>query len=575
MFNPHPFRKAFGLVILYSIIIIGLFVLQFKNESVISRNAGLLSFSLAQTQDEFGATHLKNSVQINFKGISFYADEIHPAKLNTFGKADLTPLTFISYKQITPLSYEFNFSDDVSLIFSISDTTSSASLSISARLPENTESVSLNYQPSSGFSVTEKTRSRIMLNSKNLAYTFTTSKITDDEIFLSSKTSQALYAIYDPTVLFTFASLDQNMVITQKSTFDSNIKMFRDNTISIIENAIQNSQNISENSIIAYVAELASRGNFAKAVETVPESFKKGNKRTYRSSPYFNTLESMYPSLTMYNTNMAELISNSVSTKSINVFTMSNLANYLNTLPVSEDIKSLLAIPDSYLIENKVTLAQAIGILSTYIRLEELHSPLAERLHQAAESCLPIIESNCSLSDSALILVDKDSPVSNALSLEAGMALINWGNFNNSEPHRIAGYALVNSIIAGISFDHAFVGEAYPILVNNPNYPHYAVIHRTDTKTIWAWTCATTFSYTTQNNVATMSVKFNKGDSHYITLCGVDPFSEIEIYGLSFHSDPRFETYNSSGFIYREANKTLFLKSRQKSETEVIRLTYR
>ncbi len=575
MFNPHPFRKAVSLIILYSVVIIGIFVLQFKNESVISRSSGLLSFSLAQTQDEDGTTHLKNSIQINFKGISFSSDELHPAYLSVFGKAEPQPLEFISYDQITPLSYAFNFSNDVSLIFTISDTSSSASLSIQARIPENAESVILNYQPSSGFSVTEKTNSRIMLNSKNLAYAFTGPKITDESILLSSRNPQAVYAIYDPTVLFTFASLDQNMIIAQKSTFDSNIKTFRDNTITLVENAIQNSQNVTENSIIAYVAELASRGNFAKAVETVPESFKKGNKRTYLSAPYFNTLEAMYPTLTMYNANMAELISNSVSSNSLNAFTVSNLADYLNILPANETVKKLLAIPDSYISDNKVTLSQAVGILSTYIRLEELHSSLAERLHSSAQACLSVIEASCSLSDSALLLNDRDTPVSNILALEAGMSLIRWGNFNDSESHRTAGYALVNSILAGIPFDYASVGDAYPILVSNPNYPHYTVLHRSDSKTTWTWTCATNFTYSMQNGVATISVKFNKGESHYITICNVDPFSEIEIYGLSFHSDPRFETYNSSGFIYRESEKTLFLKSRQKSETEIIRLTYR
>ena len=56
---------------------------------------------------------------------------------------------------------------------------------------------------------------------------------------------------------------------------------------------------------------------------------------------------------------------------------------------------------------------------------------------------------------------------------------------------------------------------------------------------------------------------------------GIDAFTEIEIYGLSFHSDPRFEAYNSSGFIYRDAQKALLLKSRHKSEIEVVRLFYK
>ena len=77
----HPFRKSFGLIVLYSIIIIGIFVLQFRNESVVSKNIGLLSISFAQSQNEAGEVSLKNSLQVAFKGISFIADEVNPAQL--------------------------------------------------------------------------------------------------------------------------------------------------------------------------------------------------------------------------------------------------------------------------------------------------------------------------------------------------------------------------------------------------------------------------------------------------------------------------------------------------------------
>ena len=39
-----------------------------------------------------------------------------------------------------------------------------------------------------------------------------------------------------------------------------------------------------------------------------------------------------------------------------------------------------------------------------------------------------------------------------------------------------------------------------------------------------------------------------------------------------FRTDPRFEIYNSSGYVYQNANKSLLIKSRHKSKTELIRL---
>jgi hypothetical protein len=44
---------------------------------------------------------------------------------------------------------------------------------------------------------------------------------------------------------------------------------------------------------------------------------------------------------------------------------------------------------------------------------------------------------------------------------------------------------------------------------------------------------------------------------------------------MSFRTDPRFETYNSSGYVYKRPSETLLLKSRHKTEFEKVRLVYK
>ena len=44
---------------------------------------------------------------------------------------------------------------------------------------------------------------------------------------------------------------------------------------------------------------------------------------------------------------------------------------------------------------------------------------------------------------------------------------------------------------------------------------------------------------------------------------------------MAFRTDPRFETYNSSGYVYKKSSETLLLKSRHKTEYEKVRLVYR
>lgn len=577
----HPFRKSFGLIVLYSIIIIGIFVLQFRNESVVSKNIGLLSISFAQSQNESGETSLKNSLQVSFKGISFIADEVSPATLaiqeeDTVSKKNLT---LVSYEQKTPLSYTFHFTENVALTFSVTGTDSNAAFSISASIPDSASGIYLNYKPASGFSVTDKTQTKLILNSKNLTYAFTAAQINDTEIFLSSKNYISNYVAYDPSVEFSFASIDSEMIIAQKSTYDSNIKVLRENLVSSVTNSISSNQTISEKSIVAYIAELASQGRYKEAVDFIPDNFKKGNKRTFLSATYFNTLDAMYPTLEMHNGNLDEMISNSIESSSLSVFAVEELGDYINILPDNPLITKLLTLP-SHILENEENLSQvklshASGVLNTYLKLTALHSNFADILLPAAKKCLDIIESKCSLQDSLLILTDKDGPVTDFLALSTGNALVRWGEFNNASEYTLAGYAIINSILSITTLDSITLADIYPVLINNLYYPHYKVLSRTPGGVIWAWTCSPSVSYSVHNNIATISVSFPKGEVNYLIINGIIAFSDIEIYGLSFHSDPRFESYNSSGFIYRDTKNALLLKSRHKTENEIVRLTYK
>jgi hypothetical protein len=65
-----------------------------------------------------------------------------------------------------------------------------------------------------------------------------------------------------------------------------------------------------------------------------------------------------------------------------------------------------------------------------------------------------------------------------------------------------------------------------------------------------------------------ITASFPQGDTHYMVIKGIKPFGRIQIYGMDFRTDPRFETYNSSGYRYEAETETLFLKMRHKAEYE-------
>ncbi len=573
--SKHPFRKALGLTTLYSIIIIGIFVLQFRNESVILRNIGLLRMSVAQTQESDGTMSLKNNVSVSFKGISFAADDVHPALLTVSDSTTPKPLILLSWEQPGPQSFKFNFTHDTSLTFSVNDASSKASLSISASLPDNGKSLSLFYKPVSGFSVSEQTKTRQLLSSKNTSYTMSAAEIKDNIIMFTRASNLASYTRFDPSKTFTFAAIPSDSETATAAAYDATIKKYRASVISLTTTAMADASTISESAVAAYIAEMTSLGKYTEAVESVPDSFKKGQRRSYFTAPFFNSLKAMNSSLVMANDNMASMVKNAVSSRSLDIFAVTNISDYILRAPDSTVITKLLNIPAET--ENFTpTLSQATGILRTYTKLAEKGSSYAGILAPVAEECVKSIAASCTISSDNLTLKIEDRIADFRQSVETGVVLLEYGKLTARQDYCNGGYMIVNTAFAlNQNSDLRTIAELYPVLVpSNTAFPR-ALLVKNGSSPVWAWTCASNILYSeSEDNTATITVSFKPGDTHYVILNGIKPFTGIEIYGLSFHTDSRFESYNSSGYVYDEATHTLFLKSRHKVTNEKIKLYF-
>ncbi len=575
--SKHPFRKAIGLTFLYSFIIIGIFVLQFRNESVILKNIGQLRMSVSQTQDSTGNVFLKNTVSVTFKGISFTADDVHPALIFTKDKDQGKALTLLSWEQPTEQSFKFNFTDDTSITFAVTDSTAMANLSITAQLPQDASSLSLYYKPVSGYSVTEQSRSKQLFNSKNNSYTMSANQIQGTQIVMTKNANVAMYTRFDPTKAFTFDSIPSDSQNAGAFLYETNIKKFRTTLLSLATSAMTDTSTLTESIVSSYVAEMSSLGRYTEALSAVPDSFKNGARRTYFTSPYFNSLKTMNASLVMANENFDSMIKNAVEHSSAEVFSVKDIKDYILRNQSNSNVKALVEFISS-IQDFQPSLSQATGILQTFMNLKKADSPLASALENAVNASLAAITNACSINSDELILQDKETPSSFIQSLETGVALIDYGKYFSAPEYCAGGYMIINTAFQkNPSLDLRTLAESYPLLVkNNPAYPHSLLMNSKFSESIWAWTCASNITYEENENgsEATITVSFKQGDTHYIIINGIRPFAQIEIYGLSFHTDPRFETYNSSGYVYDENTHTLLLKSRHKVSNEKIRLFF-
>ncbi len=329
----HPIKKLFGLLTLYALIIVGIFVLQFRSESVFSDSIGFLHFTLAKTETDKSAsaapkTVLRNSLQADFKGLTIYFDENNPASVHTTKSDSVKNITLLSWNKASPLECTFSFSDNVSLSFSVTSLDSNADMTIQADLPSSISSVTLHYKAARSYNITSAAGSQVQIADKKSKYILNAAHIEGDTISLSNRHALAAYSAVKEKKGFSF-EMTASMALADPTVFQQNIKKMESNILSLFSQTVQSNGLLTEQSVVSYVAIMAKNGQYNTALDSVPDSFKRGQKRTYLSAPYFNTLEQMYSTLAMQLSNTMQLIKQAISSGSCDIFTVSDLSDYI------------------------------------------------------------------------------------------------------------------------------------------------------------------------------------------------------------------------------------------------------
>lgn len=569
--RKHPVRKFFGLTLLYSAIIVGIFVIQFKSNSVFSKSLGDLNFSISQIQTENNGTSLKNQIKVSFKGITFSADDKNPVTAKD-SSGNLRPLFLESYEELAD-SVEFSFNGGAHIMFrQIQDEENSTALSILAVPPENCTEIFLPYKIAQTYSTENVSPANILVTSKDRIFSFTSHEFSAEKIAFTKTDSAAQYSHYNPTKKFTF-----DLVAGTKGTSDSEIRelttKIRYSLVEKVQSALSQAKidSLSETDITAYVAELASQGKYNQAIDSIPDSFKKGNKRTYISSPYFDNLVSMSRSLSVQTEKYASL----VQSNSAEVFTVEGISDYILREKKSLAVKNLIETVSK---ASEFSPFQAAGIISVYTNLKGKDSALVQPLEAVIDACVNSIQENCK-TENGIIKIQKDAENSMDIfeTVFTGDALQKLGKLQGNKVLVQAGNLMIYSSLSGADTSIRTIANIYPIIVkNNYFYPHTEILGWYGSTCVWAWTCAKSIFYTQEPaNTANIFIDFPLSLTHYIMLNGIPNFhGKIEIQSQMFRTDPRFETYNSSGYVYQNSSRSLFIKSRHKSKMELIRLFY-
>ena len=572
--NIRIIRKAISLLIVDVIIIIGIFVLQFRTDSSIIEKIGNLQLTFSQTEDAEKGMIPQNKFRLTYNGINFYFDNQNPV---TAVKSDETksPLTLVSWQKNDDLSYTLNFTDDVKVTFKLDSIEENASLFVDSEIPAQIKSIFLPFNYSSNIKVQQQENNSLVLNNKKDSWELEADSVESGLFALSNQKSQGFYSIYQEEKKFTFDLLNDSP-LADLSLFQKNIAALKTNLISSYKSNTNNA-NISEQVIVSYIAAQAEKGNYSVAIEEIPSNMKKSSQRTYLSAPYLNTLSEMNELLEKSISDYESKISANVNADSLDIFTIHNISNYMVVHSKPKDVKALLENASTKDLTN-ASISQVSGILQVYVNLVDLMPSYAKILEPILPSCIEKITQACSYDNGKLTISENGTFLSVMQAVEIGFAVMRYGIQINNDSLQNAGYVLVNSYLSeNSSFDLRTLANLYPIIAyDNWYYPHLQIINKNSDDLMWAWTCARKISYDKESDdILNLTIDFPEGYTHYVIIKGLPHFSTIYIYDMAFRTDPRFETYNSSGYVYKQKSKTLLLKSRHKTRKENIRFDFK
>jgi hypothetical protein len=359
---------------------------------------------------------------------------------------------------------------------------------------------------------------------------------------------------------------------------------------------------VDEDMVIAYEGEALQRGAYRTALNAVPRTFLSAPGRSYESSVYLGDIGNAYRGLQAADGGTLARITGTLERESPDFLLESHVIEFLGVRGRENLIDQVIA-----LIRNmdsaSLVLEQIPGLLEIQVDLGFYRpqsfgaaslSPLFDGLTAQAEfilsECLrriPPMEHY----PIGLVLAVKDGRADLERNIRLGKALADWGEFTGRETWAALGRSIVLSalsledregqVISTLNLDEGSSAGESPAYISAAkiyrllglgDYAPRAVALSPAFSGLWAWTASPDIHIIREGQIFDIAVGFPAGESHYLFIRGIEAFYRLQFYGMDWRTDPNFERYDSSGWVYYAQDRTLVLKVKHRAGVEHIRL---
>jgi hypothetical protein len=593
-------RRIFLLSLLYISIIFGIFALQFTNGSSFSLSLGLLRVSGSTEKGPSGAVRPGLPLHVGVNGVDFLIDSQNPLLAYTSDTAS-EPLKIVSISgPENPSTFTIKFTGDVSVSFASEKRGEADIVTITANLPVKYQKIAFPYKITHSARA-EKKDSLMLISVGKRQYVFNGTEVklpvgSSVQPLLISRASPVVhYQTWLPAKGFSpdeVASLPG----ASATVWNAAVEHYAALALESFKASVA-SGSLSEPLVSAYIAEMGRVGMYHAALDAIPESYRSGGSRTWKTCTFLDNLERTYPGLIIKEKDDRTDLSHKFSENDPACFEFPSLVPYLIDRGSSVLLKDLARVATN-LDMTKVSALQAAGILDAMMDYDIYVPGSDNTLLSLSDSCERKLKSSLFRVHDQLYVSDDGKTVDTLATLRIAQILIRYGSrTGGNDVWKMVGNLLGSSIVSQCGSDAVFpaslalegsdpAGSAtgvtanagkgldpavsYPLVVTgNTWYPHALSLATQAGPGVWAWTSAQSITVTKPaSNEMKITTRFPQGETHYMVLRGIKPFTRIQIYGMDFHTDPQFEIYNSSGYRYNETTGTLYLKMRHKSEYE-------
>lgn len=594
--NGHLFRRAIALCGLYLLVFGALVVVQFSRRSGFTLTEGSLALSgrysnAAGVSSSTAERALTGPLGVFFGGMEFRLSEDDGLRsTNANGGSEETRPVAMT---VGDNAATVKLSDGSIIVFRTAFAGGAETLQVSATLARSVTALYLPYRPLRSSRMVEAGDGTVNFVSGDGSYSFGRAVVDSDRRALLLKAGSPSFAYGKVLPRKSFSPADLALPqAADKVAYERTLQHWRDQAYASWERMMAGSPD--EETIVSYVAESARRGGYRSAVATAPKTFVDGGGRTFLSSVYFGRLDEALRSLSSDERETLGRLSRLANERNLDLFAERDLIAYL-AVHASRTLANDVAAFARSVDPGSVTPITAIGFLEcwsdwkTYRPGEE--NPFDALLDQARF----VLSRTLKRAEDGSVLPIVDDKIDTFFALRAGRALERSADPQKDTAWVSLGRTLTLSVLAladpagsvptllqaqpssaptPVGQTRLMASRIYRLISDDARLPRSVPLEADGGSPLWAWTCAPSVVVHREEGVLDVSVEFAVGETHYMMIRGLRPFTKIQLYGIDFRTDPRFERYDSSGWAYSASEQTLILKMKHKAPIEHVRIYF-